>query len=145
VEEDVGFGGHFMARHRLSARQVASAQPGNKLSDGLRLDVDVRGGRSWVFRYKSPVTGKERYMGLGSAPGTDTKAISVSLSAARVAADKARALVKEGVDMTNFPRDVAEMALAHVVADETEAAYRRSDALAKRRRLMEEWAAYCVG
>lgn len=48
-------------------------------------------------------------------------------------------------DMTNFPRDVAEMALAHVVADETEAAYRRSDALAKRRRLMEEWAAYCAG
>lgn len=89
-----------MARHRLSARQVASAQPGNKLSDGdgLRLDVDIRGGRSWVFRYKSPVTGKERYMGLGSAPGTDTKAISVSLSAARAAADKARALVKEGVD-----------------------------------------------
>jgi integrase len=46
-------------------------------------------------------------------------------------------------DMTNFPRELCEQALAHVIADETEAAYRRSDALAKRRLLMDEWAAYC--
>ena len=39
---------------------------------------------------------------------------------------------------------VWEQALAHIIADETEAAYRRSDALAKRRRLMDEWAAYCT-
>jgi integrase len=48
-------------------------------------------------------------------------------------------------DMTNFSREVCEQALAHVVASETEVAYRRSDALAKRRRLMEAWAAYCAG
>jgi integrase len=47
-------------------------------------------------------------------------------------------------DMTNFPRELCEQALAHVIADETEAAYRRSDALAKRRLLMDEWAAYCL-
>ena len=46
-------------------------------------------------------------------------------------------------DQTNFPREVAEAALAHTVGDATERAYRRSDALAKRRSLMEEWAAYC--
>jgi hypothetical protein len=40
--------------------------------------------------------------------------------------------------MTNFPREVCEQALAHIVSDETEAVYRRSDVLAKRR-LMEEW------
>ena len=34
-------------------------------------------------------------------------------------------------------------ALAHAIGDETEAAYRRSDALAKRRKLMDVWAAYC--
>jgi hypothetical protein len=33
--------------------------------------------------------------------------------------------------MTSFPREVAEAALAHAVGDETELAYRRSDALAK--------------
>lgn len=44
---------------------------------------------------------------------------------------------------TNFPREVAEAALAHAVGDATEQAYRRSDALDKRRGLMEAWAAYC--
>jgi integrase len=46
-------------------------------------------------------------------------------------------------DNTSFPREVAEAALAHAIGDETEAAYRRSDALAKRRKLMDAWAAYC--
>lgn len=45
-------------------------------------------------------------------------------------------------DCTAFPREVAEAALAHVVADKTEAAYRRGDALEKRRRLMQAWADY---
>jgi integrase len=44
---------------------------------------------------------------------------------------------------TSFPREVAEAALAHAVGDQTEQAYRRGDALAKRRSLMEAWAAYC--
>lgn len=48
-------------------------------------------------------------------------------------------------DETGFPREVAEAALAHSVGDATEAAYRRSDALAKRRGLMEAWADYCDG
>lgn len=48
-------------------------------------------------------------------------------------------------ETTNFPRDVVEMALAHVVADKVEAAYRRGDLLAKRRELMEDWAKFCVG
>ena len=46
---------------------------------------------------------------------------------------------------TSFPREVAEQALAHVVGDETERAYRRGDALEKRRQLMEAWAKYCSG
>lgn len=44
---------------------------------------------------------------------------------------------------TPFPREVAEAALAHIVGDETERAYRRSDALEKRRALMLAWAAFC--
>ena len=46
-------------------------------------------------------------------------------------------------EQTNFPREVAEAALAHIVADRTEAAYRRGDLFEKRRRLMAAWAAYC--
>ena len=46
---------------------------------------------------------------------------------------------------TPFAREVAEAALAHVVGDETERAYRRGDALEKRRQLMDAWAAFCSG
>nr|WP_255720296.1 site-specific integrase [Acuticoccus kalidii] len=45
-------------------------------------------------------------------------------------------------DETDHPREVAEAALAHVVGDASERAYRRADALAKRRLLMEDWAAF---
>ena len=45
-------------------------------------------------------------------------------------------------ERTNYPRDVAEMALAHTIGDKVEAAYRRGDLLAKRTRMMEEWARF---
>ena len=41
-------------------------------------------------------------------------------------------------EASTFPREIAEAALAHVVGDETERAYRRGDALEKRRKLMED-------
>ncbi len=44
---------------------------------------------------------------------------------------------------TEHPSDVAEAALAHVVANKTEAAYRRGNLLEKRRVMMDAWAAYC--
>jgi integrase len=44
---------------------------------------------------------------------------------------------------THFPRELAEHALTHVLGDKAEQAYRRSDALEKRRKLMDAWAAYC--
>ena len=48
-------------------------------------------------------------------------------------------------EKTNFPREVAEMALAHNVGNAVEQAYARSDLFDKRRRLMEVWAAFIVG
>jgi integrase len=44
---------------------------------------------------------------------------------------------------TGFPRELAEHALAHVIGDKAEQAYRRSTALERRRDLMEAWARYC--
>ncbi|MBF0354435.1 MAG: integrase arm-type DNA-binding domain-containing protein [Alphaproteobacteria bacterium] len=46
-------------------------------------------------------------------------------------------------EQTDFPREVAEAALAHVVGDKVEAAYRRGDLFEKRRGMMESWATYC--
>ncbi len=44
---------------------------------------------------------------------------------------------------TDHQREVAEAALAHSIGDAVEQAYRRGDALTKRRKMMEEWAAFC--
>jgi integrase len=48
-------------------------------------------------------------------------------------------------EATEYPAEVAEMALAHAVADKTEAAYRRGDLFERRRLLMAAWAAYGAG
>ena len=47
-------------------------------------------------------------------------------------------------ERTNYPGDAIELALAHRVGDAVVAAYRRSDAFDRRRRLMEDWATYCA-
>lgn len=46
-------------------------------------------------------------------------------------------------EASTFPRELAEAALAHVVGDATERAYRRGDALEKRRKMMDAWARFC--
>ncbi len=43
---------------------------------------------------------------------------------------------------TDHPREVIKAALAHVVQNKVEAAYARSDLFERRRRLMDDWAAY---
>jgi integrase len=47
-------------------------------------------------------------------------------------------------ETTAYPNHVAEMALAHVVGNGVEAAYRRGDLFEKRRQLMQDWADYCA-
>ena len=47
-------------------------------------------------------------------------------------------------EKTEFPRDMAEIALAHNVGSEVERSYRRGDMAEKRRLMMEEWAKFCL-
>ena len=48
------------------------------------------------------------------------------------------------VECTNFTNEVCEAALAHVIENKAEAAYRRGDLFDKRRKLMEAWAIFCA-
>lgn len=48
-------------------------------------------------------------------------------------------------ECTDHTRETAELSLAHKIGDDTERAYRRGDALEKRRLLMQDWADYCDG
>jgi integrase len=103
--------------HKLSALSVKNAKPGAKLGDGggLRLEVDRNGNRRWVFRFTSPTTGGERFMGLGSAD-------DVGLSDAREAAQAARTLVRQHVDpieARDAARDQAKADAARGVSFET--------------------------
>jgi len=47
-----------------------------------------------------------------------------------------------GSETTNFPNEVLELALAHTIKNQAEAAYRRGDQLAKRAKLMQQWQQY---
>ncbi|WP_316248919.1 integrase arm-type DNA-binding domain-containing protein [Acetobacter tropicalis] len=77
--------------NQLTVRKIASLKDG-VYGDGGNLWITIRGEtRAWTFRYKSPLTGKRREMGLG--PARD-----VSLSEARSKATDARRLLLEGRD-----------------------------------------------
>ncbi|MFS8371015.1 Arm DNA-binding domain-containing protein, partial [Acetobacter indonesiensis] len=77
--------------NQLTARKIASLKDG-VYGDGGNLWITIRGDtRAWTFRYKSPLTGKRREMGLG--PARD-----ISLSEARSKATDARRLLLEGHD-----------------------------------------------
>lgn len=47
-------------------------------------------------------------------------------------------------ECTNYPSEMAEMALAHTVSDKVEAAYRRGDLYMKRVKMMDDWAKFCA-
>ena len=47
-------------------------------------------------------------------------------------------------ETTDYPAEVSEMALAHVIDSDVEAAYRRGDLIKKRVALMDDWAKYCA-
>lgn len=85
-------------------------------------------------------------------PGRTGKELS-DMSLSKVMRDMAVDAVPHGFrstfrdwvgEETRHPREIAEQALAHVLKDKVEAAYRRGDALEKRRVMMEEWAQFCV-
>lgn len=47
-------------------------------------------------------------------------------------------------ERTDYPREMAEMAIAHQVGSETERAYQRSDLVEKRRQMMNDWASFVI-
>jgi len=80
-----------VAPHRLTVRTVASLKDG-VYGDGGNLWLTVKGNtRAWSVRYKSPVTGKAREMGLGPVH-------LIGLAAARLAAAEARGQIAQGID-----------------------------------------------
>jgi integrase len=109
------------------------------LSNGsIRVLEACRGGDpEWVF--------------CGSQPGHPLSNMALLMQLRRMARDDItphgfRSSFRDwAAECTSFPSEVVEMALAHAVANQTEAAYRRGDLFEKRRALMDEWAEYLDG
>ncbi len=101
------------ALNKLVASRIDTLPPGNH-GDGGGLNLLVTdNGRSWVFRFTSPVTGKVREMGLGRA-GTG----GVSLAAARAERDRLRAKLRDGVDPLEARRHTREAQRRRAAEDE---------------------------
>jgi integrase len=93
---------------------------------------------------------KDDYVFAGQRPGAPLSNIALLMTLGRmnrgdITAHGFRSTFRDwAAERTNFPSEVVEMALAHVVEDKTEAAYRRGDLFDKRQRLMDAWANYCA-
>jgi hypothetical protein len=91
---------------KLTVAKLAKLPPGRHGDgDGLWLQIRPGNHRSWLFSYTSPITGKVRSMGLGPAG-------DVPLKMARELAQRARGVVREGID----PLEAREAAKAQAVA-----------------------------
>jgi integrase len=92
---------------------------------------------------------KDDYVFTGQRPGGPLSNMALLMTLGRmncgdITAHGFRSTFRDwAAECTNFSREVVEMALAHVIEDKTEAAYRRGDLFDKRRRLMDAWAEYC--
>jgi integrase len=112
----------------LTALKVKNAKDEGRMldSDGLFLEIDANGNKSWVFRYSSPTQtrvdakgkkrSKERFMGLGAER-------DLTLAEARDARDAARALVRAGVDPIDDRRQKREASRVEASSSVTFALY----------------------
>lgn len=86
----------------------------------------------------------------GQKPGKSLSVMALQMVLRRMKVDGVtvhgfRSAFRDGsAECTNFTHEVCEAALAHVIENKAEAAYRRGDLFEKRRNLMEAWAVYCA-
>lgn len=95
--------------HRLTTRQVMSAQTDADDGGGLHLRVRPDGRAAWVFRYTAP-TGRRREMGVGVCRRDSLTIAGESMTAARRQAHDARELVRAGTDPVDAREQLREAA-----------------------------------
>jgi integrase len=120
----------------LRGRQREHRVPLSKPVVAILERRKLTGGQGLVFPGRRPK--------VSISNGTMTKVL-LSLGHCDITVHGFRSTFRDWVEeTTNYAGTVAEAALAHVVADKVEAAYRRGDLFEKRRRLMAAWGTYCT-
>ncbi|MES2443809.1 MAG: integrase arm-type DNA-binding domain-containing protein [Pseudomonadota bacterium] len=92
--------------------------------------------------------GAEGFVFLGPKAKTPLSSMAMSMLLRRMKAEVTvhgfRSTFRDWAsEVTSFPHEVCEIALAHTIANKAEAAYRRGDLFEKRRKLMNAWAGFC--
>jgi integrase len=119
-------------------RMKGSRQHRVPLSDAavaLLRDLPREDGNGFVF--------------IGARPGAALSAKALGRLLARMKVDAVPHGFRSSfrtwaAEQTNFPREVAEQALAHAISDKVEASYKRTTLLDKRRQLMTQWSKFCM-
>ncbi len=125
--------------------------PGERMKAGESHQVPLTDAMIAVLDTVAPFSGKKGLVFPGAKEGKPLsdmvfKSLFKRMDREGITAHGFRSSFRDWAgDKTSFPREIAEAALAHKVGDEVERAYRRSTALEKRRRLMEEWERFLGG
>lgn len=147
---------------------ILTAARTNETTGATLTEID-RGNKTWIIPDTRMKAGREHIIPLSGRamkllrPSTDDGYLFPSGQASRPLSNMAMLELVRGIkghgytvhgfrsafrdwcrEKTNFPREIAELALAHANKDKTEAAYARGPAIERRRRLMEAWSEYCM-
>jgi len=119
--------------------------PGSRMKGGKEHKVPLSAAATAVLKDMAAIRHSE-FVFPGARGGRPLSAMAMAMSLRRMRRDDLtthgfRSTFRDWAsERTSFPREVAEMALAHAIPSAVEAAYRRGDLFEKRRRLMEAWA-----
>ncbi|MBS0984239.1 phage integrase central domain-containing protein [Gluconobacter cerinus] len=128
--------------------------PGERMKAGREHRVPLCDGTLAILKAVLPLrdTQNGNYIFPGQKIGKSlsdvalSKALHTAAGTKNVTVHGLRSTFRDwAAEETDFPREVAEMALAHTIGDKVEAAYRRGDLFEKRRLLMQEWCQYVTG
>jgi integrase len=94
------------------------------------------------------VLGAEGFVFSGPKPGMPLSSMAMAMLLRRMKVEITvhgfRSTFRDWAsEVTSFPHEVCEIALAHTIANKAEAAYRRGDLFEKRRKLMDAWSSFC--
>jgi integrase len=124
--------------------------PPKRMKEGREHRVPLCGRALEILNLASRIAGKRQseFVFPGTRPGRPLSDMSLAMAIRRNGQGQYtvhgfRSSFRDWAgDETVFAREIAEAALSHLVGDDSERAYRRSDALQKRRNLMNDWAKY---
>jgi integrase len=123
--------------------------PANRMKAGREHRVPLSGRALEILRATTEIHNSDFVFG-GQRPGKPLSVMALGMLLRRMRIDDAtvhgfRSTFRDwAAECTHFPNEVCEAALAHVIENKAEAAYRRGDLFEKRRKLMEDWASYCA-